>query len=225
MKSTHNITMKHQKCIDQQVLNWCQFSIQRYQLTENTQLFSVGLAGDKYTNHANLKNNTGKNVLIESNGYANMTKAHFNHPRLWNSITQICLHATTKKLLSQSELYTAFYKCFCCCGQTPRLIKSKQPIAAFKVIKGAVVGVKCHLRKKSSHLFCYKWSFLSADLNTSQLLISPEPTMLAQKSKTFTVLGHGTIGINNVFILPELDKLNYALFQPIPGFDLTFHYT
>nr|YP_010003093.1 ribosomal protein L5 [Ulva sp. TM708]AZP40126.1 ribosomal protein L5 [Ulva sp. TM708] len=217
--------MKHQKCIDQQILSWYQFSIQRYQLTENNTFFSVGLAGDKYRNHANFKTSTGKTLPIKSNGYANVTKAHLNHPRLWNNIMQISLHATTKKLLSQSELYTAFYKCFCCCGQTPRLIKSKQPIAAFKVIKGAVVGVKCHLRKKSTHLFCYKWSFLSANLTPFQLLISAEPMLLPQKSNTFTVLGHATIGINNVFILPELDKLNYSLFQPIPGFDLTFHYT
>nr|YP_010021456.1 ribosomal protein L5 [Ulva fenestrata]QOL10297.1 ribosomal protein L5 [Ulva fenestrata] len=217
--------MQHQKCINQQILSWYQLSVQRYQLTESNAVFSVGLAGDKYTNRANFKTSTGKRFPIKSNGYTNATKAHLNHPRLWNNITEISLHATTKKLISQSELYTAFYKFFCCCGQSPRLVKSKQPIAAFKVMKGAVVGVKSHLRKKSAHLFCYKWSFLSADLTPFQLLISAEPTLLAQKSSTFTVLGHATIGINNVFIFPELDKLNYSIFQPIPGFDLTFHYT
>nr|YP_009546831.1 ribosomal protein L5 [Ulva expansa]AYP41031.1 ribosomal protein L5 [Ulva expansa] len=217
--------MQYQKCIDQQILSWYKCSIQRYQLVENQTSFSVGIAGDRHRNQDNLKTSIKATLPIKSNGYANATKAHFNHPRLWSNITQISLHATTKKLLSQGELYTAFYKCFCCCGQTPRLVKSKQPIAAFKVIQGAVVGVKSHIRKKSTYLFCYKWSFLSADLAPFQLLISAEPMhLLARKSGRFTVLGHATVGINNVFILPELDKLNYSLFQPIPGFDLTFYY-
>nr|YP_010021553.1 ribosomal protein L5 [Ulva rigida]QOL10394.1 ribosomal protein L5 [Ulva rigida] len=211
--------MQYQKCIDQQILSWYQLSIQRYQLPENHTFFSVGLAGG---DHVDFKTSTKKTLPIQLKGYTKATKAHFSHPRLWSSIMQISLHATTKKLLSQSELYTAFYKCFCCCGQTPRLIKSKQPIAAFKVIKGAIVGVKCHLRKKSTYLFCYKWCFLSADLAPFELLIGAEPKLLTRKSEG---LGHATMGINNVFILPELDKLNYTLFQAIPGFDLTFYYS
>nr|AZT79213.1 ribosomal protein L5 [Ulva compressa] len=217
--------MKHQKCIDQQILNWHQCSIQRYELMDNKAFFSVQLVADGNRNFTNFKTSTGEKGPRKSNGYVNATKAHFSHPKLWNSISQIGLHATTKKLLSQSELYTAFYKCFCCCAQTPRLIKSKQPIAAFKVIKGAVVGAKSHIRKKTARLFFYKWSFLSAQLAPFQLLIVAQPMGFAQKGNRFTGLNHRSIGINNLFILPELDKLNYSLFQPIPGFDVTFHYT
>nr|YP_010216399.1 ribosomal protein L5 [Ulva intestinalis]UBR43420.1 ribosomal protein L5 [Ulva intestinalis] len=216
--------MKHQKCIDQQILSWHKFSIQRYELTENSTVFSVQLAADDYRNCNNFKTSTGEKQPMKSNGYVTATKAHFNHPKLWNTISQIGLHATTKKLLLQSELYAAVYKCFCCCGQTPRLIKSKQPIAAFKVIKGAVVGAKSHVRKKAARLLVYKWSFLSAHLTAVQLLISARP-IGAQKSNLFTEINQRSIGVNNIFILPELDKLNYSLFQPIPGFDVTFHYT
>lgn len=210
--------MKHQKCVDQQILNWHQFSIQRYQLMDNGVSFLPALIVDGYKNC-----NLGK-PPVKDYPYANATKAHLNHPKLWGSITQIVLHATTKKLLSQSELYTAFYKCFCCCGQTPRLIKSSQPIAAFKVIKGAVVGAQSHLHKKAVHLFCYKWSFISAELSTLQLPMKDQ-TNLQKKKDSNIAINQGSIGINNIFIFPELDKLNYTLFQPIPGFDLTFHYT
>nr|YP_010003128.1 ribosomal protein L5 [Ulva torta]AZP40240.1 ribosomal protein L5 [Ulva torta] len=210
--------MKDQECVDQQILSWHQLSIQRYQLMDNRAYFSPALIMDDYKN---CKNNNLS--ALKSYPYANATKAHLNHPKLWDSITQVVLHATTKKLLSQSGLYTALYKCFCCCGQTPRLIKSRQPIAAFKVIKGAVVGAQSHLHKKAARLFCYKWSFLSAELGTFKLLIKDQINLQTKKD-TDTVINQGSIGINNIFIFPELDKLNYSLFQPIPGFDLTFHY-
>lgn len=213
--------MKYQKCVDQQILSWHQFSIERYQLMDNSASFFPALIVDNYKN---CKNINLEKQTIKSNTYVNATKAHFNHPKLWNNITQIVLHATTKKLLSQSDLYTAFYKFFCCCGQTPRLIKSRQPIAAFKVIKGAVIGAQSHLHKKAVRLFCYKWSFLSAELTTLQLLIKDQIN-LQKKKDSRIALNQGSIGINNIFIFPELDKLNYSLFQPIPGFDLTFHYT
>nr|YP_010021527.1 ribosomal protein L5 [Ulva sp. A AF-2021]QOL10368.1 ribosomal protein L5 [Ulva sp. A AF-2021] len=212
--------MKHKKCVDQQILSWHQFSIQRYQLTDNSASLFPTLIVDNYKN---CKDINLEKSSIRNNLYVNATKAHFNHPKLWNSIVQIVLHATTKKLLSQSDLYTAFYKCFCCCGQTPRLIKSRQPIAAFKVIKGAVVGAQSHLHKKAVSLFCYKWSFLSAELTTLQLLMK-DPIDLEKQDRDIPP-NHGSVGINNIFIFPELDKLNYSLFQPIPGFDLTFHYT
>nr|AZP40202.1 ribosomal protein L5 [Ulva flexuosa] len=213
--------MKHQKCVDQQILSWHKFSIQRYQLMDLSTSFSHALTVD---DHKNCKNSNLGKPATKDYPYTNATKAHLNHPKLWDSITQVVLHATTKKLLSQNELYTAFYKCFCCCGQTPRLIKSRQPIAAFKVIKGAVVGAQSHLHKKAVRLFCYKWSFLSAELSTLQLLIKDEIHSQTKK-ESIIAINQGSIGINNIFIFPELDKLDYSLFQPIPGFDLTFHYT
>nr|YP_010437030.1 ribosomal protein L5 [Ulva meridionalis]UTA96504.1 ribosomal protein L5 [Ulva meridionalis]UTA96564.1 ribosomal protein L5 [Ulva meridionalis]UTA96621.1 ribosomal protein L5 [Ulva meridionalis]UTA96673.1 ribosomal protein L5 [Ulva meridionalis]UTA96726.1 ribosomal protein L5 [Ulva meridionalis] len=201
--------MKYQKCVDQQILSWHQFSIQRYQLMDN---------------YKHCKNINLEKPPLKGSQYVDVTKAHFNHPKSWNSITQIVLHTTTKKLLAQNQLYTAFYKCFCCCGQTPRLIKSGRPIAAFKVIKGAVVGAQSHLHKKAARLFCYKWCFLSAELTPLQLLMKDHQTYLQKKKEGRKVLNQVSIGINNIFIFPELDKLNYNLFQPIPGFDLTFHY-
>lgn len=216
--------MEYQKCVDQQILSWHQFSIQRYQLMDNSASLFPTLIVDNYKVYKNISpEKNKKKPPIRNNPYVKATKAHFNHPKLWNNIKQIVLHATTKKLLAQSELYTAFYKCFCCCGQTPRLIKSSQSIAAFKVIKGAVVGAQSHLHKKTARLFCYKWSFLSAELTALQLLI--KEGVYLQKKGDDIGLNQASIGINNIFIFPELDKLNYSLFQPISGFDLTFYYT
>ena len=211
--------MKNQKCVDQQILSWHQFSIQRYELVNDSISFFPKLIEDNYKNSKTI--NQPKWPLKKSI-YVNATKAHFNHPKQWDRIKQIVLHTTTKKLLAQNQLYTAFYKSFCCCGQTPRLIKSSRSIAAFKVIKGAVVGAQSNLHRKAVRLFCYKWSFLSAELTPLQLLIK-NPINLQKKDST--MLNQASIGINNIFIFPELDKLNYNLFQPIPGFDLTFHYS
>lgn len=33
-----------------------------------------------------------------------------------------------------------------------------------------------------------------------------------------------SVGIQNIFLFPELDRVDYVLFEPIPGLDLTFHY-
>nr|AKF33556.1 ribosomal protein L5 [Ulva sp. UNA00071828] len=213
--------MKNQKCVDQQILSWYQLSIQRYQLMDDSTSFFPKLMGKHYNN---CKNVNLEKMSTKENRYINTTKAHFNHPKIWGNITQIVLHTTTKKLLTQNQLYTAFYKCFCCCGQTPRLIKSSRPIAAFKVIKGAVVGAQSHLHRKAARLFCYKWSFLSAELTALQLLTKNQIYSQLRKGY-YKVPSQASIGINNIFIFPELDKLNYNLFQPIPGFDLTFHYT
>ena len=212
--------MQYQNCIDQQILSWHKLSIQRYQLMDNSVSFFPGL---RVTNYKNLESINQKKPPITGGPYVSSTKAHFNHPKLWNGITKIILHTTTKKLLTQNQLYTAFYKCFSCCGQTPRLIKSNRSIAAFKVIKGAIVGAQSHLHKKAGRLFCYKWSFLSAELPAVQLVMKDQ--IYLQKKKDMTnELNQVSIGINNIFIFPELDKLSYDLFQPIPGFDLTFHY-
>ena len=207
--------MQYQNCIDQQILSWHKASIQRYQLMDNGASFFRSLPGPKCKDFNSINS---KVISITGNPYFNGTKAHSNHPKLWNEITKIILHTTTKKLLTHTQLYPAFYKCFGCCGQTPRLIKSNRSIAAFKVIRGAIVGAQSHLHKKTARLFCYKWYFLSAELNTLKL-------DLQKKKNSSSALTQVSIGINNIFIFPELDKLSYDLFQPIPGLDLTFQYT
>nr|UCS09822.1 ribosomal protein L5 [Percursaria percursa] len=211
----------YKQCIDQQILTWHKSSIQRYELMNTSMPL---LSQPEYY----IKNNTNlitsdflkQDSLLKKKTLISLTKAYFNHPKFWNNIKQITLHATSKELLSRNELYTAFYKCFCCCGQTPRLIKSKQPIAAFKVIKGAIIGAQSNLHNKNLRLFCYKWAYLAAELHT-QLLVDRDPTGL-EKHKG--LISQGSIGINNIFVFPELDKLDYNLFQPIPGFDLRFMY-
>ena len=92
--------MKYQKCIDQQILSWHKFSIQRYQLMDHSTSFLPALVVDDHKNCNNCKNcNMGK-PTIKDYSYTNTTKAHLNHPKRWDNITRVVLHATTKKLLS-----------------------------------------------------------------------------------------------------------------------------
>lgn len=219
--------MTYKQCIDQQVLTWHKSTIQRYELMDTNMPFLSQPGAADYRNSGLISNYVlSQGASVQINSSINLTKAHLNHGKLWSKIKQITLHATSKKLLSHNELYTAFYKCFCCCGQTPRLVKSKQPIAAFKVIKGAIIGAQSNLHNKNLRLFCYKWAYLAAELHILQLVVHEEKehTSLATTSNKVVLVNQESIGINNIFVFPELDKLDYNLFQPISGLDLTFHY-
>ena len=206
--------MIYKKSIDRQIINWHCDTIQRYTLIEDTMNIKI-------LKFFNLK----ENKKIKDKKQENITKAHLNHTKLWDKIKTITLHITSKKLLFYNEHYTAFYKCFCCCGQSPQMIKSKKAIDAFKVMKGLIVGAQSNLRGENARAFCYKWAFLAPELASSQLMMSHREQFYISKQKESTLLvQHSCIGVDNVFVFPELDKLNYYLFETIPGFDLTICY-
>lgn len=243
----------YKHCIDQQILNWHLNTICRYSVAENLRVNrplqqSLGFTKQSGPKSRPLNNGEKRNI----NAYKKITKAYFNHPKQWAKIEAITLHATSKRLLLSNELYTAFYKCFCCCGQSPQIIKSKKAIAAFRVIKGAIIGAQSTLRNKSACFFLYKWAFLAAELSASQLIMALKyQTSLALTSSALRERGNkkapsrpfpvkqsaraiirrkgiplkqGCIGVNNVFVFPELDKLDYNLFKTVPGFDLIINY-
>lgn len=136
------------------------------------------------------------------------------HPQNWSKISKITLHVTSNKLLTHSELYTPFSLAFCCVSmQTPQMVNSKRSISTYKLLKGVFIGVKSHLRDKASTVFCYKWFYLAAGAN------------LLPISRSHSSLFSTCLGINNVFVFPELDKFNYSLFEPIPGFDVAFYFS
>lgn len=136
-------------------------------------------------------------------------KAYVNHVKFWRHMNKITLHITSGKLLSSIELYPSFYMGFCCFGnQGPQIIRSKRAVAEFSVIEGAIIGARSNLQKQNKFYFLYKWAFIAAGL----LLIERSSTELVQ-----------CLGVDSVFIFPELDKYNYYLFKPISGFDLTFN--
>jgi ribosomal protein L5 len=136
-------------------------------------------------------------------------KTYVNHVKRWANTNKITLHITSGHLLSNIERYSSFYMAFSCFGnQSPQIIKSKQAIAEFSVIKGAIIGARSNLQKQHKFHFFYKWTFIGAGL----------PQIEQSSDKLVTCLG-----IHNVFIFPELEKFNYYLFEPIGGLDLTFN--
>ena len=136
------------------------------------------------------------------------------HPQNWFKISKISLHATSNKLLfAQPDFYTPFNLAFCCFSmQTPRMINSRRSISTFKLLKGVFIGVKSHLRRATSVAFCYKWFYLAAGARNNS------------SSQMQSALFNTCLGIDNVFVYPELDRLNYSLFEPVPGFDIAFFF-
>jgi ribosomal protein L5 len=136
-------------------------------------------------------------------------KTFVNHVKRWGYINKVTLHITSGHLLSNIELYPSFYMAFSCFGnQSPQIIKSKQAVAEFSVIKGAIIGARSILQEQNKFYFLYKWAFIGAGLPQ----IEHSSNELVQ-----------CLGIRNVFIFPELEKFNYYLFEPIGGLDLTFN--
>ena len=96
-------------------------------------------------------------------------KAYVNHMLGWQGfqptqtgINKIILHSTSGILCTTPELYGSLSLALSCISgnQTPRAVKSKRSVAAFKVITGTLVGARSTIR--SALDFCYKWTFLSA---------------------------------------------------------------
>lgn len=166
------------------------------------------------------------------------TKGYLNHSALWHVIDNITLHATSKKLLNHMELYSVFNLTLCCFGnQTPQMIKSKKSIAAYKLMKHTLIGTCSQLRKRKQRNFSYKWFFLAAELQSIALTanVQHNASLPARKplvglwqpsGRAVAVNGdrQGGLGINNVFIWPELDRFDYAGFSQMPGLDVIFYY-
>ena len=225
-------------CTEQQITDWHYRTVCRYQLAEipaaTLELTNFlnnianGIKSNKFPNLQTLKKPvftlevpTYRHCTIEKHAFANviiglptddqvMTTYYSNHVKFWGQINKITLHITSGKLLSNIELYSSFYIAFCCFGnQGPQVIRSKQAVAEFNILKGAVLGARSSLQKQKKLFFLYKWAFIVAGLPCDNRRCW---------SRGFVQ----SLGVNNVFVFPELDKYNYYLFEPIGGFDLAF---
>jgi len=177
--------------IHQQLKYIYNLGVKRYELTVPLYLPSI-----------KVKNKNQKKE-VAFHGY--YPKAYLNHMWFWNRFKKVIIHSTSKKLLHTPELYGSLNLAFSCIAcQTPQMIRSKQSIAAFKVMSGTLVGATSHLRNEKLQEFCYKWSFLAA----SSLDLKGH-----DKSKT--------VGLTNLFVF-ELDKLDYKEFEPLSGLDISF---
>lgn len=234
--------------IDQQILNWRYQTISRYQISEipvtvtkdfldqpssNATNFFTKFAftfnKKSQKNGGSLEFKTLNRLLVDSfsqgqkpkgdQNHNTIAKVYFNHAQLWGSLKKITLHTTSGKLLSNIELYASSYIAFCCCGtQSPQIIRSKQAVAGFNVIKTAIIGTGSCLRNKNLIYFSYKWAYLAPEL--PYLRFSGKLLLKEKKAES----SQYCLGIQNVFIFPELDKYDYYLFEPMTGFDLSFYY-
>ena len=239
------MTSTYYNCTDQQILDWHYRTVCRYQLAvkpgtagftsnllkniTNKVTFDRYLKSQKVEKYslpcqveiatANIRRITQKlhpeedkfikKVIFCLSANSRKTKNYANHVKFWRRINKITLHITSGTLLSNIELYPSFYIAFCCFGnQAPQIIRSKRAVAEFSVIRGAIIGARSHLQNQNRLYFLYKWAFIAAGLP----LIKHTSGGLIQ-----------CLGVQNIFIFPELDKYNYYLFEPIGGFDLTFN--
>jgi ribosomal protein L5 len=152
--------------------------------------------------------------LLEQPAYSlAYPKAYLTHIQFWNKMEKGVIHSTSKALLVEdemSELYGSLSLALSIMSvQTPKFVKSKKSVAAFKVMKGMLTGSTSHLRKKRLLGFCYKWVFLGASLE----LTGSFPVGQAKS--------HGSLGLTNLFVF-ELDELDYICFEPLSGLDIGF---
>ena len=178
-----------------QINFWHRNTHQRYGLTELLSTFKKDQVA---------KVNTFKiSKIVNSKNL----KFYFNHPFYWSHLQKICLHATSGKLITNNFIYGSFKLAFSCASaQTPKLIKSRQSISAFKLSKASPIALSGLLRHRVLRNFAYKWTWLSAGLNHGV-------------TRPNEVVG-SAFGLNNVFIFPELDQLNYYVFEPLPGLEI-----
>jgi len=135
-----------------------------------------------------------------------VTPTYINHPVLWNH-NKIIVHASSSKLAANPAHYGSYGLVFASCsGQMPNVVKAKQSVASFKLVKGSVIGLQAYIRGRQMDQFHYKWSFLAASANGAASINSH----------------NNGYGLTNIFIFPELDLLDYYAFEPLSGFDLIF---
>ena len=144
--------------------------------------------------------------LIENNPTQFNPLTYVNHPVLWNH-SKVTVHTSSSKWLVNQSHYGCYSLVFSALGgQMPKLVKAKQSVAGFKLIKASPLGVASYLRGRLQVQFSYKWAFLA-----------PSAKGAADATKN-----RNACGLTHVFVFPELDILDYSAFEPLSGLDLNF---
>lgn len=138
---------------------------------------------------------------------SSVKSTYINHPVLWRH-NKIIVHASSSKLGANPAHYASYGLVFASCsGQMPNVIKAKQSVASFKLVKASVIGLQAYIRGRQMDQFHYKWSFLAASASGAANVNSH----------------NNAYGLTNIFVFPELDLLDYYAFEPLSGLDLIFH--
>lgn len=155
----------------------------------------------------------------------NQAGSYLSHDQFCLCTQNIVVHSTCKTLLNHPERYGSFSMALhIAIGQQARLVKSKQNLASFKMMKNHVLGCSGCLRSLNRLNFSYKWAFLAPGQATSNVNLK-KPLSLALKDLSDTKLKAKApkvqLGLNNIFVF-ELDHLDYSLFEFIHGLDLSY---
>lgn len=148
--------------------------------------------------YAQLCSTNGPNFL------ATAPAAYLNHPLNWSCQSQIVIHAASAKLVQDNSYYGPLTLAFACVGgQSPRMIRSKQSITAFKLVKHCFMGGFSGLRRKHLLQFQYKLCWLA-----------PKACLPKDSNKP-------SVGVQ-YFAFPELDLLDHNAFEKLRRFELHF---
>jgi large subunit ribosomal protein L5 len=141
-------------------------------------------------------------ALVQAFGLKNLLAA----PRLVKVVINIGLKeaAQKKELVDQVSQEIALIT-----GQKPIPTKAKKSIAGFKLIKGAVIGLKVTLRGKRMY------DFLDKLFN---LVLPQVKDFKGLSQKSFDGQGNYTLGLEEQLVFPELD---YAQIKEIRGLEIT----
>jgi ribosomal protein L5 len=148
---------------------------------------------------------------------------YFNHPINWSCQSKIILHVASEKIMHNWIYYGPLMLGFACIGgQTLSMIKSKQSLTGFNLIKGSLMGGSCVLRRQNLLQLQYKLCWLAPSLQPLALLSSKESKKeTVEDAMKLKVFNKPSLGVK-FFLFPELDLLDYDSFEALKGFELTF---
>jgi ribosomal protein L5 len=161
-----------------------------------------------------------------------LSTPYLNHPINWSCQSKIVLHVASEKILHNWVYYGSLMLGFACIGgQTLSMIKSKQSLTGFNLIKGSLMGGSCVLRRQNLLQLQYKLCWLAPCVQPLPHLFSSSSLLssTAKESKKETVgdamklkvFNKPSLGVK-FFLFPELDLLDYDSFEALKGFELTF---
>ena len=159
-----------------------------------------------------------KNYLLEQYKqqfrYDLLTKLNIENEYEIPKISKIVINMGLKELVTnKNNVLPAFFALMLITGQKPMITKAKKSIAMFKLRKGFFSGLKVTLRGELMYQFLFK---------LVMIILPKNKEFLKYSVKQFDKNGNFSLGIENIFIFPEIEKQldNNQLMKPY-GFDIS----
>lgn len=159
-----------------------------------------------------------KNYLLEQYNsqyrFDLLTKCDINNEYEIPKISKIVINMGLKELIAnKNHILPAFFALMLITGQKPVPTKAKKSIAMFKLRKGFLSGLKVTLRGELMYHFLFKLIMIILPKNKDFVKFS---------SNQFDKNGNFSLGIDNIFLFPEIEKQldNNQLVKPY-GLDIS----